>query len=501
MKKVDKGHCRWLKSIFLSALLIMLVSSAAAGWKPDAQFGLGGAGEFAVFLLGKPIPDAEESAKLDLSSVTVYGDVAVGPYSEFDFQGPAKINGDLYLDPTLTRIISNVGTLNGVRYSKDLAPHVDDALSASVYWAAQPAGQKYQTLVDSLTIQGQRGLNVIAIRGIDFRKSTNSAPLQLLLKGPADDPASALFVLNIAQKLDMGGGAVIRGEDPGRVLINVLPGLTPVRLASGSYIGGTLLAVDRKMGPLSGTTGPLIGAQLREISLLGGAALNPPQPGQMPIAVILGPEAGILVGETVHLDGSASSGPDPQSTLTYHWSFAAKPDGSNAVFSDQSLVNPFFSADIAGDYLVQLVVGDGIRISDPVRLRITATQQGLEADLALRIIAEPSRVYLNSPLTLRLLVDNLGTGTAETIVLKATLLGRTDTVAFDNPACSFAAGEVECALGRLAQGERQEVQVYVSPTKPPNFDVLAVLAAPGVFDPDLSNNEAFLRVKVLKLNE
>jgi hypothetical protein len=59
----------------------------------------------------------------------------------------------------------------------------------------------------------------------------------------------------------------------------------------------------------------------------------------------------------VVLDGGNSSDPD-NDPLTYHWTLSA-PSGSNAALNDRALVNPNFTADIAGIYTVQLQVFDG----------------------------------------------------------------------------------------------------------------------------------------------
>lgn len=59
----------------------------------------------------------------------------------------------------------------------------------------------------------------------------------------------------------------------------------------------------------------------------------------------------------VFLDGGNSSDPD-NDPLTYHWTLSA-PNGSNAVLNDLALMNPGFTADIAGIYTVQLQVFDG----------------------------------------------------------------------------------------------------------------------------------------------
>ncbi|MBE0596588.1 MAG: hypothetical protein IH614_04900 [Desulfuromonadales bacterium] len=474
------------------ALLLIVMSSAEAGWKPHPDFGLCEVGDYAVFLLGKPAEEVEGTAKLDLSLVTVHGDVGVGPYSEFDFQGPAVINGNLYLDPTVTRILSNVGTVNGWRYTRDLFMPVAWTQEISEYWGGQPAGQKYATLTTSTAIRGESGINVIEIRNLDYAVEAGA---QLTLEGPAD----ALFVLNILGKLELGAGAGIRSSDPSRVLINVLPGLPPVRMAAGSYVGGSVLAVDRKMGPLMGTTGPLIGAQLKEISLLGGAVVNPPDPSLMPVAVLLADRAA-TVGDTVQLNGDASTSPDPQRELTYQWSLLAQPSGSAEVIHNPNAENAYFTPDLPGDYLVELLVDDGLMTSDPALILITAAEEGEMADLQLKIEA-PKSVYLNDPLTVTLTVRNLGPSQGAAVKLRASLLGRTTLTEVDHPACSVAVGQVECTLEGLIQGGQHVVQIHLQPSKTPNFDILATVDAPGQLDPDLSNNEAFFRIKVLKPSE
>ncbi len=72
------------------------------------------------------------------------------------------------------------------------------------------------------------------------------------------------------------------------------------------------------------------------------------------------------VGETIHLDASTSSDPDGD-TLSYGWTFKSVPQGSAAKLSDEKAVKPAFTPDLAGDYVVELIVKDSHgAASDPV---------------------------------------------------------------------------------------------------------------------------------------
>jgi hypothetical protein len=67
----------------------------------------------------------------------------------------------------------------------------------------------------------------------------------------------------------------------------------------------------------------------------------------------------VQVGSLVTLDGSGSSDPSGQVPLTFAWSFVSTPASSTATLSDPSSVMPTFTADLAGNYVIQLVVTDG----------------------------------------------------------------------------------------------------------------------------------------------
>ncbi len=81
-------------------------------------------------------------------------------------------------------------------------------------------------------------------------------------------------------------------------------------------------------------------------------------------------QGGKALGSLVTLDGSASSDAngDP---LTYLWSLTAKPAGSAAVLANPTSVTPTFTVDLAGAYVVQLIVNDGTVNSAPNTVSIT----------------------------------------------------------------------------------------------------------------------------------
>ena len=66
----------------------------------------------------------------------------------------------------------------------------------------------------------------------------------------------------------------------------------------------------------------------------------------------------VLVLDTVYLDGSGSydANKDP---FTYSWYFSSKPKKSTTELIDYTLVNPSFTPEIEGEYIVSLIVNDG----------------------------------------------------------------------------------------------------------------------------------------------
>ncbi len=96
----------------------------------------------------------------------------------------------------------------------------------------------------------------------------------------------------------------------------------------------------------------------------------------------------VFVGTTVTLNGS-TSGPGCQGTLTYAFSFTNRPAGSNATLSGANTVSPTFVPDVAGMYVVQLIVNNGLTNSQPQTVTINATSR--------TIALSPSPLTVNTP--------------------------------------------------------------------------------------------------------
>ncbi|MCM3901685.1 MAG: PKD domain-containing protein [Pyrinomonadaceae bacterium] len=71
-----------------------------------------------------------------------------------------------------------------------------------------------------------------------------------------------------------------------------------------------------------------------------------------------------IITNTVTLDGSGSTDIDGN-PLTFQWSFQSRPVGSTAMLSDPTAVNPSFVVDQPGNYIVELIVNDGLINSAP----------------------------------------------------------------------------------------------------------------------------------------
>ncbi len=87
----------------------------------------------------------------------------------------------------------------------------------------------------------------------------------------------------------------------------------------------------------------------------------------------------VAPGETVQLDGSHSTDVDGD-LLGFSWALTATPPESAATLADPAAVLPTFDVDLPGEYVVQLIVNDGLRDSVPDTVMISTDNSPPVAD-------------------------------------------------------------------------------------------------------------------------
>lgn len=85
-----------------------------------------------------------------------------------------------------------------------------------------------------------------------------------------------------------------------------------------------------------------------------------------------GPDQNVHNGIRVTLDGSASSDANGDA-LTYQWTLTSRPAGSLAALSSATSDKPTFTPDVAGAYVVSLIVSDGSLNSTADSVTITSS--------------------------------------------------------------------------------------------------------------------------------
>jgi hypothetical protein len=126
-------------------------------------------------------------------------------------------------------------------------------------------------------------------------------------------------------------------------------------------------------------TADLAGTYVASLVVNDGSANSAPSTvtiigstGNAPPVANAGPDQNVTMPATVTLDGSGSFDPN-SSALGYTWTFQSRPAGSTATLNAPNTVNPTFSPDLPGQYVVRLVVNDGNLDSSPDTVLITAS--------------------------------------------------------------------------------------------------------------------------------
>lgn len=96
-----------------------------------------------------------------------------------------------------------------------------------------------------------------------------------------------------------------------------------------------------------------------------------PRENRAPVARVRDTEA--TVGERVEVSGADSADPEG-AALRFAWSFSRRPAGSVASLEAPSAPVATFVADVPGEFMLDLVVDDGVQVSAPATARVVATE-------------------------------------------------------------------------------------------------------------------------------
>jgi uncharacterized protein (TIGR03437 family) len=107
----------------------------------------------------------------------------------------------------------------------------------------------------------------------------------------------------------------------------------------------------------------------------GGGPNPPPGGGSLAPVAVAGKNRNVANGRYFLLDGSASYDPGAN-PLTYQWSVESAPQGSVATLARSDVPQPAFRPDVAGTYLLQLIVNNGVLSSTPSAVTITSVGSG-----------------------------------------------------------------------------------------------------------------------------
>ena len=108
--------------------------------------------------------------------------------------------------------------------------------------------------------------------------------------------------------------------------------------------------------------------------------ISSPASGNAPPVAHAGHDQSVHIGTVVTLDGSASTDANGH-LLSYNWNIKSKPASSSSSLSGSSVVNPSIIPDVDGEYIIELIVNDGVVDSQVDEVVITVASMSLKQQL------------------------------------------------------------------------------------------------------------------------
>lgn len=173
----------------------------------------------------------------------------------------------------------------------------------------------------------------------------------------------------------------------------------------------------------------------------------------------------VVVGKPFTLDGSGSMDANGDD-LTYKWSFTSVPAGSQCTIQDPIAMTTTFVPDVAGTYVVQLVVNDGDLGSDPSSIQIQVITEQTAAIIAVQDCQEV--IVLLDPAVFK------------NANMQNTMINKLNAVI-----ANIEAGNYADALGQLQNDILKKTDGCANATKPDKNDWITTCPAQGSVYPNI----------------
>ena len=148
-------------------------------------------------------------------------------------------------------------------------------------------------------------------------------------------------------------------------------------------------------------------------------------------------------------------------------------------------MNPTFVADVDGTYVAQLIVGDGVLLSNPDTVTITAAPG---ADLAVSFYQAASNPAVGSNFEWGISVNNLGPANTSDVRVRAAFPAGYTFTAKNVPVGSYDEATGIWTIGPMLASATVNLAIFATVNATGPYDLTATIIESSAPDPNLANN-------------